>query len=178
MNFILVFILLGLYSDTSAQTYLPIDATSEVSFKIKNFGSTVDGTFKGLNGTIDFDPANLSNAKFDVAVNATTIDTGIRMRDNHLRKADYFGVADFSTIRFVSTGVVVSRNPNELILTGKLTIKKTTKEITFPFGYSASNVGLQFKGQFKINRRDFGVGGNSFNLSDEVTVMLDVKTSK
>jgi polyisoprenoid-binding protein YceI len=176
MQFIHAIFILVSYS--FAQVYKPVDAESKVSFAIKNFGSTVEGTFKGLKGSITFDAANLATAQFDVNVNAATIDSGIGMRDNHLRKPDYFGVTDFPTIRFISTKVEKSGKINEAIVTGKLTIKKTTKEITFPFRYSQTNDVLQFIGEFKINRVDFSVGGNSFSLIDELIVFLDVKASK
>ena len=178
MRYFLNLIFIGFYSFTTAQGYLPVDEASKVSFKIKNFGSSVDGNFKGLKGTIDFNPSDVINARFDVTLSAATIDTGIGMRDNHLRKPDYFGVADFPLIRFVSTKVVVSGKPNEAIITGKLTIKKITKEISFPFRYSEANGMLQFTGEFQINRRDFNVGGSSISLADELKVMIDVKTSK
>lgn len=178
MRLIYIFIFALIHSSAFAQTFIPDDASSKVSFKIKNFGSTVNGSFNGLKGTILFDASKLSDAKFDVTVNTATIDTGIGMRDNHLRKPDYFGATDFPLIHFVTTKVMASAKPNEAIITGKLTIKKTTKEISFPFSYSVSNGGLQFKGEFKIDRTDFGIGGNSFSLSDEVTVSLDVKASK
>ena len=178
MRYILALVFIGLYSVAHAQVYIPANETSKISFEIKNFGSTVNGSFKGLNGTINFDASTLSNAKFDVTINAATIDTGIGMRDNHLRKPDYFGVTDFPTIRFVSTKVVASGKTSEAIITGKLTIKKITKEISFPFRYSEANGMLQFTGEFQINRRDFNVGGSSISLADELKVMIDVKTSK
>lgn len=178
MRLIFILLFVGLCSITDAQVYTPVDATSNISFKIKNFGSTVYGTFKGLTGTIIFDVTNPTLAQLDVAINATSIDTGIGMRDNHLRKSDYFGVTDFPTIQFVATKIEKSGKANEAILTGKLTIKKITKEISFPFRYGETNGVLQFIGEFKINRRDFSVGGNSFSLSDELTVLLDVKASK
>ncbi len=178
MRFIFTFFFIVLCSFVHAQVYVPVDATSKVSFKIKNFGSTVDGSFEGLKGTINFDASNLSNALFDVTINTATIDTGIGMRDNHLAKPDYFGVADFPTIRFISSKVEKSSKPNEAVVTGKLTIKKTTKEISFPFRYSEVNGVLKFTGEFKINRRDFNVGGSSFSLADELIVLLDVRASK
>ncbi|QOI98183.1 MAG: YceI family protein [Flammeovirgaceae bacterium] len=161
-----------------AQVYVPVDALSKIDFKIKNFGSTVDGSFKGLKGTINFDPAQLSSAAFDVTINAATIDTGIGMRDNHLRKSDYFNVKEYPTIRFVSGKVEQSTKPNVAIITGKLTIKKTTKEISFPFRYSYAGDLLQLTGEFRINRREFGVGGSSISLADELTVLLDVRATK
>jgi polyisoprenoid-binding protein YceI len=178
MKCLLTCLLLAFYLGTSAQHYTPADAGSTVSFAIKNFGATVNGTFKGLKGTIVFDASDLANARFDVTVNATSIDTGIGMRDNHLRKSEYFGVADFPTIRFISTAIEQASKPNEARVTGKLTIKKTTKEISFPFRYADANGILQLTGRFTINRRDFGVGGNSISLSDELTVSLDVRASR
>ncbi len=178
MRFIITFFFIVHYSLVHAQVYVPDHVTSRVSFKIKNFGSTVDGTFKGLKGIINFDDSNLANALFDVTIDASTINTGIGMRDNHLRKPDYFGVATFPTIRFVSSKVEKSSKMNEAIVTGKLTIKKTTKEISFPFRYRDAIGVLQFTGEFKINRRDFGVGGSSISLADELTVLLDVRASQ
>jgi polyisoprenoid-binding protein YceI len=178
MRYLIALLFIVIHSIIHAQVYVPVDATSNVRFKIKNFGSTVDGSFKGLKGSINFDASNLSNALFDVTINAATVDTGIGMRDNHLRKPDYFGVIHFPTIRFVSTKVDKSVKPNEAVIFGKLTIKNTTKEISFPFRYVETNGVLHFTGDFKINRRDFNVGGSSISLSDELIVLLDVGTTK
>lgn len=178
MRPIIIFFFILRYSLVDAQVYIPDDATSKINFKIKNFGSTVDGMFKGLKGTIKFDATNLSEALFDVTINTATIDTGIGMRDNHLRKPEYFNVVDFPTIRFVASKVSKSGTSNEAIVTGNLTIKKITKEISFPFLYSEANGTMKFTGEFKINRRDFGVGGQSFSLADELTVLLNVSASR
>jgi polyisoprenoid-binding protein YceI len=178
MRLVLAFVLLSLYSLANAQVYAPVDAQSKVNFKIKNFGSTVDGTFAGLKGSITFDASNLSGAHFDVTISTATLDTGIGLRDKHLRKPDYFDVDAFPTIRFVSSKVEKSTKVNEAIVTGKLTIKKTTKEISFPFRYGEVNGVQQFTGEFKMNRRDYAVGGKSISLSDELMVQLDVKASK
>ena len=57
---------------------------------------------------------------------------------------------------------------------GKITIKGVTKEINFPFTSTAKNGGYLFEGSFKLNRRDFGVGGDSISLSDGLTVSLSI----
>ena len=74
----------------SAQRFSPIDAGSSVNFTIKNLGLNVTGKFTGLSGSIIFDPNNLSESKFSVSVNASSIDTDIKARDNHLKKEDYW----------------------------------------------------------------------------------------
>jgi len=57
---------------------------------------------------------------------------------------------------------------------GNLTIKGVTKPVEFGFSASPQNGGYVFDGEFKINRRDFGVGESSVSLSDNLTVTLSV----
>jgi polyisoprenoid-binding protein YceI len=55
-----------------------------------------------------------------------------------------------------------------------ITIKGVTKPVEFGFGATPKNGGYAFDGEFTINRRDFGVGGSSISLSDNLTVALSV----
>ena len=161
-----------------AQTYKPVDGDSKVRFVIKNFGINTGGIFKGLDGTINFDPANLAAASFDVNVDAKTIDTDVESRDNHLRKEEYLNVEKFPMLNFKSTKVTKTNSNEFLYMFGNITIKGVTKEIKFPFKATQKDDGYIFEGTFKLNRRDFGVGGNSLSLSDELTVTLSVLAKK
>lgn len=174
-RFIILFLVSSAWA--TAQVLAPLGGSSRVSFKIRNFGTTVEGTMSGLKGTIRFDAGTISTAQFDVTLDANTIDTGISMRDNHLHKKDYFDVATYPSIRFVSTKVSAVK-AGEATVTGTLTIKKTSKEITFPFKYTQLNDLPQFSAEFAINRRDFNVGGSSMTMSDDVKIVLSVGTSK
>lgn len=159
------------------QNYIPVNEGSKVSFKIKNFGFTVDGFFSGLKGNITFNPADLHACSFEVTVDASTINTDNNMRDNHLREDTYFDVKNHPAIRFVSEKVTQSNKKGMLFIFGKLTIKNKTKDISFPFTATESNGGYVFDGEFKINRRDFEVGGGS-TLSDNVTINLHIISKK
>lgn len=173
-TFACLFVLqLILINGALSQTLKPQEEGSSVQFKIKNFGSTVTGTMKGLQGKIDFDPAQLANAHFDVTVDATTVDTDSGMRDRHLKKEEYFDVDNYPRLRFVSTAVTASA-PGKYVVTGNLTIKATTKSVSFPFTYSSMGGQAVFEGEIPINRRDYSVGGGSFSLSDNLTVVLKV----
>ncbi len=152
-----------------------IDNPKAVTFKIKNFGLMVEGSISALEGEIRFDSQNVATALFDVSVDANSIDTGISLRDNHLRKEEYLDVKNYPRIKFVSKRVVKGDKPNTWILTGELTIKKITKEISFPFSVLRQDENNNFKGEFSINRRDFGVGGKSISMADELLVMLNIK---
>jgi len=106
--------------------YKPIDVGSAIQFKIKNFGINTGGSFTGLQGYIKFDINHPGEASFDVSVDANSINTGIEMRDNHLRNDTYFDVKNYPRIRFVSTRVTASNKPGVLSVFGKLTIKNQT----------------------------------------------------
>lgn len=160
------------------QTYTAADEGSKVKFIIKNFGINTGGTMEGIRGTIIFDANNLSIAEFNVSVDANTIDTDINARDNHIRKTEYLDVEKYPTISFKSTKVTKTNTIEYLYIYGDLTIKEVTQEVKFPFTVTPKDGGFLFEGEFKINRRDFGVGGRSFSMSDELKVELSVFAKK
>lgn len=161
--------------NVNSQVQTPIAEESKVTFKIKNFGFNVNGSFAGPTGRIVFDPSALKDAAMDVTIDANSIDTDNNSRDNHLRKQEYFDVANYPRIRFVSTRVAASSKPGTLIVFGRLTIKKTTKDVQIPFSFIKNKTGYTYKGELKLNRRDYEVGGNS-TISDNLTISIDVTT--
>ena len=160
------------------QNYTPADAGSKVRFVIKNFGINTGGTFEGLAGTIIFDPANLTTASFNVTVDAKTVDTDMEARDNHLRKEEYFDVEKYPKVSFRSTKITTTNKDGYLFMFGVITIKNISKEISFPFKQTIKDGGILFDGEFKLNRLDFGVGGKSFSMSDELNVELSIFAKK
>jgi polyisoprenoid-binding protein YceI len=130
-----------------------------------------------LDGTIQFDPNDPTTANFNVSIDANSISTDNDARDNHLREDSYFDVKNYPRIHFVSTKVTPSNKQGVFYIAGKLTIKKTTKDISFSFTATPSGDGYLFKGDFKISRRDFEVGGSS-TISDNLEVFLSVLAKK
>jgi polyisoprenoid-binding protein YceI len=157
--------------------YKPTDQGSTVQFKIKNIGFNVNGSFNGLQGNIQFDPAHPDLCSFDVTVDASSVNTDNSMRDEHLKKDSYFDVKNYPRIRFQSTKILPSNKVGAFTISGKLTIKNTTREISFPFTATASQTGYVFKGSFRINRKDFQIGGSS-TISDELEMMLNINAEK
>lgn len=174
-------ITLWLYScgvNLFAQNYSPVDAGSEVKFLIKNFGLNVTGSFKGLQGTVVFDPANPAAASVDVSVDAATVNTSNNARDKHLKKEEYFDVAKYPKLTFVSLKISATGKPGMYNMEGYLSIKGTAKLVSFPFTAATVANGYRLTGQFRIKRRDFKVGGGSWVLSDDLTVLLNVMAIK
>ena len=157
-----------------AQNFIPTDEGSKIHFVIKNFGINTGGDLAGVKGTIKFDAKKPATSAMDVTVDVSTIDTDNDKRDNHLRSEDFFDVAQYPTIRIVSTGITKGADLKHFNFKGKLTIKNVTKDISFPFTAEGKNGAAVFTGQFEINRIDFGVGKESATMSDKVKVSLTV----
>ena len=169
-NIVYFLVLIALFAFVAADLK-PLDTKDAVTFTIKNFGLNVNGELSGLKGKIKWDATNPANSSFDVSVDVNTINTGIDSRDSHLKKEDYFNVEKYPTIRLTGTAVT----PTDF--TGTLTIKGIAKKISFPFKVTPMGNGFLFQGNFSISRKDFGVGGSSAVLSENINVVLKVSAN-
>ena len=106
-----------------------IDSThSAASFGVRHMMvSTVRGQFSKLTGKVGYDPKNLAACKVEATVDATTIDTREPKRDAHLKSPDFFDVAKFPTLTFLSTKC--AREGGKLKITGDLTIHGVTRPV-------------------------------------------------
>jgi len=169
----------------SGATY-QIDAShSTAAFTVRHMMVTnVSGAFGKMSGTVEFDPANPSAARIDVTIEAASVDTRNAKRDEHLRSADFFDVANHPTITFRSTKVERT-GEDRYRVTGNLTIRGVTKEVTLEVE-TTPEIQAQGTARFgatattRINRKDFGVNWNrtldagGVVVSDEVRINIDV----
>lgn len=156
---------------TTAQTKWNITKSS-VKFKIRNAGLNVSGTFEGFKGKLLFSPENLASSRLIGAIQTATVNTGIKGRDRHLRKEDYFHVNKYPTIKMKSTRI--EKKGTQYVAYFKLIIKGVTKEIKVPFNFSQKGNTATFDAYFEINRRDFGVGGKSLILNNTAKITLNL----
>ncbi len=144
-----------------------------VTFKIKNAGLSVDGKFSAPICILTFDPNNLGQAKLSGTIVSTSINTDNSSRDGHLRKPEYFDVAKFPVIKIESTSISADGKGKYKAICNVI-IKGVTKSVTIPFSYLEASGTFTIEGQFIINRRDYGVGGKSIILSDNVNITIKV----
>ncbi|RRB03992.1 YceI family protein [Larkinella rosea] len=150
---------------------------AEVSFRIRNAGLTVNGTFSGFSGDLIFDPAMPEKAQLSASVDAATIDTGIGLRNNHLKKTDYFDVVNYPRISLRSTRI--ERQENDAYTgTFELTIKSTTRTVTVPMTIVQKGMTATFAGQFTLDRKDYKVGKSGLLMGDDVTIQIRVQTQQ
>lgn len=141
---------------------------SLITFSVSNMKfNTVEGSFSGMTGEVDFQPNNLSSSIFDVCIDANSINTENEKRDNHLRNADFFEVETYPEICFESSSI--SKKSSGYIVKGMLTMHGVSKEIEIPFSYNQN----QLIGKFELDRVDYRVGDTgSFMVGREISIEI------
>jgi len=163
---------------TTAFTFVNTTVTrSAITFKVKNMGIGTGGSVGGLQADVNFNPADPSSSTIEASVDANSINTDNSSRDEHLRSEDYFDVARYPKITLKSVSFKHTSGNN---YTGQfnLTIKGKTKSVEIPFTYTQTGNTSAFKGSFKLNRLDYGIGSSSMILANEVTVTVDAGVEK
>lgn len=150
---------------------------SAVTFKIKNLGFNVDGTYGGFNADIKFKPNDLAGSSIEASVASNTVNSDNESRDNHLKSEDYFDVAKYPKITVKSVSFK-HKSGNNYTGSFNVTIKDKTKLIDIPFTYTETGSTAVFKGAFQVLRTDFGIGGKNVILSNEANISIETEISK
>jgi polyisoprenoid-binding protein YceI len=154
---------------------------SSVQFKVRHLMvSNVKGDFNKAKGSVMIDDSNIPDLKVELTIETASVDTGHAKRDEHLRNADFFDVAKYPTITFVSKKVMQA-GQGKLKVTGDLTLHGVTREITMDVEGPTQEIKDPW-GKFrrgatatgKINRKDFGLTWNRALETGGVVVGEDV----
>ncbi|HEU4724338.1 MAG TPA: YceI family protein [Candidatus Eisenbacteria bacterium] len=175
---------LTLSATAQAATWTIDPAHSSVGFSIRHIFSKVPGGFDKFSGTIEYDPANPTAASVKVDIDPASINTKTAQRDNHLRSADFFDVATYPTMSFVSTKVTKGEG-NALSVEGNLTMHGVTKPVTLAatfLGAGPAQPGSKagFEATATIDRKQFGIIwnkaiDNGTLLGDDVTINIGIE---
>jgi len=151
-----------------------LTAQSSITFKIKNAGFTVPGSFSAFKTEIKYDKKVPRQSYFNGSVKVKSIDTDNKARDKHLRNEDFFEVDTYPEMSFQSTAVS-EVSANRLKIAGNLKIKNVSKKVVFDVKVSEKNGKTVFDTELEINRRDFEVGGSSWTLANKLTLFLHIE---
>lgn len=141
--------------------------------------SRVRGRFGVFSGTlhIDEDPAR---SWADVEIDASSIDTNMEMRDNHLRSGDFLDLENHPTMRYRSNGLEPTGD-RTFRLHGDLTIRGTTRPVDLDVEYEGAGAGMRgesrigFTATGEIDREAFGITWNQALETGGVLVGKTVK---
>jgi polyisoprenoid-binding protein YceI len=175
----------------SGATYEVDAAHSTAAFTIKHLMvSTVHGKFNKFAGTVEVDDQNHANDKLNIDIDASSIDTDNGKRDGHLKSPDFFDVAKYPKITYVSKSVKVL-NAGKLEVTGDLTMHGVTRPVVLTVSDVSPEIVSAMDKQVHrgatatgtINRQDFGLKWNApasskagdMVLGDDVKIQIDVE---
>jgi len=183
---ILASLLLLLTSGYAMAAKYKIDPTHTYpNFTINHLGfSTMHGHFAKTKGSMEYDAAS-GTGSVNVTIDASSIYTGFKKRDDHLRSPDFFNAVEFPEITFKSTSAKLSGGSGTV--DGKLTIMGITKDVTLnvskihcgkhPFNKKLTEV-CGFDATAKVKRTDFGMKYGIPAIGDDVTIMLEVEATR
>jgi polyisoprenoid-binding protein YceI len=162
---------------------------STVEFSAKHLMiTTVKGRITDIEGTIYTNEKDPTNSSVEATLKTTSIDTRTDQRDQHLRSADFLNVETYPEIKFRSTRIKGGRE--EFKLTGDLTIRDVTKEITLDVRFEGQakdpwgGVRVGFSATGRLDRRDFGLTWNQaletggIVVGNEIKIELEVQAVK
>ncbi len=167
LAFLLVFSVSGVWSQQ-----WKITEDHSIAFANKD----VSGVFKQFSGSITFDPANISAAKFDLKIQVESINTGNGIQNKHAISSEWFNANKFPDITFVSDKVEKTDNGYKAI--GKLAIKGVTKSVTIPFTFAKKGNKATFVGKFSVDRTDFGVGVKGNDVEENLKITATIHATK
>jgi len=164
---------------------------SSVGFSVRHLMvSNVRGNFVKFGGIVDLDDSEVTRSKVTATVDAASINTNVQKRDDHLRSPDFFDVAKYPTMTFVSKKWSRS-GKGALTVAGDLTIHGVTRPVVLnvaPFSKEArdpwGNIRRATSATARINRQDFGLTWNKsldaggVMIGDEVDVTLEIEMVK
>jgi polyisoprenoid-binding protein YceI len=162
---------------------------SAANFSVRhNVVSTVRGQLGPITGVLEYDGKDIKSVKADVSIDVAKINTQNERRDNHLRSADFFDVANHPAMTFRSKRVEPGASGRFKVI-GDLTIRGNTKEVVLdvegpsPVVKSQRGVLTGATATTKISRKEFGILWNNMIeampvVGDEVTVTIDLELNR
>jgi polyisoprenoid-binding protein YceI len=172
----------------SASTWNIDPDHSNVGFKVKHLMvSNVKGNFDKHTGTVEINDKDITKSRVEVSIDTASINTNVQKRDEHLRSADFFDVAKYPTMTFVSKKVAKA-GKNRLKVTGDLTLHGVTRQVVLdveplskeskdPWG----NIRRGTTASTRIDRKDFGLTWNKgletggVLVGDDVLITLEIE---
>jgi polyisoprenoid-binding protein YceI len=133
---------------------------SDVTFRATSRLMNAEGKFQRVSGEVVVDPKDLTTAKITLSIEAGSIDTGIGMRDSHLRSEDFLDVKRFPYITFESERVEATGRRASVF--GRLTVHGVTREIAVPVEVDVTDIAMVATGEFVVDRHDYGLTYKSF----------------
>ncbi|MER6124663.1 YceI family protein [Streptomyces sp. NPDC001795] len=141
-------------------------AHSSVGAVAQHLGiSSVHGRFTEFAGRIEIAPDEVAKSRVEAVIHAASIETGNRMRDDHLRSADFLDIEKYPEITYRSTGLTAAGS-DRWTVHGELTMHGIARPVDLdlaclgtgsdPWGGTRA----AFRATTELRREDFAMNYN------------------
>jgi polyisoprenoid-binding protein YceI len=148
-------------------------AQSEIGFTSRQMGVPLQGRFRSFDAQLEFDPKQPEAARFALRIDLASVSLGAAETEAELAKPGWFDTRRFPQAGFTSTRVK-SAGPGRYDVTGTLTLKGTSQELTVPVTLLQAGPTTTASGAFTIRRLDYRIGDGDWSdpalVADEVQV--------
>lgn len=161
------------------KVFTPDTNHTVIGFKAATLLFEVPGRFDRYRVMIQGDPDTPATVDIRLEIEARSVNTSNKMRDDHLRSDDFFDTAAFPKIVFTSTKAW--RQGSQILVQGTLDMHGKKKEIQIAFQEAKGPNGAgtptwSYRATLPLNRQDFGIGAESIaakiSLKDDVQLDL------
>lgn len=156
-------------------------AHSSVAAVFKQMNVPVEAKFKSFSAQVDYDAVRPEASKARVDIDTASLDLGDADINKEVAKKEWFNSAQFPKATFISTAIKPA-GTGKLAVSGKLTIKGRTSDVSFPLAVKAEGGKQVFEGQLPIRRLAFNIGEGEWKdtsmVADEVVIKFRVAAAK
>ncbi|WP_395571660.1 YceI family protein [Streptomyces sp. BK79] len=135
---------------------------SSIAFTARHIGlARIHGRFNSFAGAVRI-ADEMEHSAMHVVIDAASIDTNVRMRDDHLRSGDFLDVRRYPTLEFYSDRFA-HRGGNRWAVTGALSLHGVTRTVTLDAEYLGLGNGMEgetraaCRATTELHRDDFTV---------------------
>ncbi|HEV2333116.1 MAG TPA: YceI family protein [Gammaproteobacteria bacterium] len=144
-------------AEAAPACWAPVPEQSAITFSVDQAGAPLQGSFKSYSAEVCLDPKDASQGSIRVDVQTASADTEVPELDDALKDSDFFDVAHWPKASFVSESMKQT-GAGQYSVTGKLTIRDVTREVTVPFAWVVDGKSAKLTAHISIQRLDYKVG--------------------
>lgn len=156
-------------------------AKSKITIVFKQLNVPIEAKFNKFAAQIDFNSAKPNEAKASVEIDIPSFDLGDPEYNKEVLKKDWFNGAQFPKASFVASNIKSAAN-GQLTVTGKLTIKGKSSDVSFPLSVKKEGTHQVFEGSLPIKRLTFNIGEGEWKdtstVADEVIIKFHIAAAQ
>ncbi|MBI3561331.1 MAG: YceI family protein [Gammaproteobacteria bacterium] len=148
---------------------------SQITATFRQMHVPVEGRFKTIRGTINFDPDHATAGRASIEIDTASFDVGAEEYNYELHTQEWFDTTAYPQASFVASQVV-PLGQNRFEAQGSLTLKGKTQAIKVAFTQHSDGPAQVFEGEVPISRKAYAIGSAQWNdvLEDQVIVKFRI----